>query len=61
MKIKTITTYTQEIEQTWEVPDDTDIGEVLDLGLPAEAELIGESSVLGNDFYGEITKVERID
>jgi len=61
MKIKVTTSYTTEIEQTWEVSDDTDIGEVLDLGLPANAELIGETTVLGNDYYGEILKVEVIE
>ena len=61
MKIRVTTSYTTEIEQTWEVPDDTDIGEVLDLGLPADAELIGETNVLGNDYYGEITEVEVIE
>jgi len=61
MKIRVITTYTTDVEQTWEVPDDTDIGEVLDVGLPAKAELIGETEVLGNDYYGEILKVEVIE
>lgn len=61
MKIRVITTYTTDVEQTWEVPDDTDIGEVLDVGLPEEAELISETTVLGNDYYGEITEVERLE
>lgn len=61
MKIKVITTYTTDVEQTWEVPDDTDIDEVLDEGLPAEAELIGETEVLGNNYYGIILKVERLE
>jgi hypothetical protein len=61
MKIRVITTYTTDVEQTWEVPDNTDIDEVLGLGLPAEAELIGETEVLGNDYYGEITKIEVIE
>ena len=61
MKIKVITSYTTEIEQTWEVPDGTDLDKVIDLGLPSEAELIGETNVLGNDYYGEITEVRRIE
>lgn len=61
MKIRVITTYTTDVEQTWEVPDDTDIGEVLDEGLPEEAELIGETEVLGNNYYGIILKVERLE
>lgn len=61
MKIRVLTSYTTEIEQTWEVPDDTDIGEVLDEGVPSEAELIGETEVLGNNYYGIILKVEVIE
>ncbi len=61
MKIRVTTSYTTEIEQTWEVPDNTNIDKVLDLGLPADAELIGETTVLGNDYYGEITEVRRVE
>ena len=61
MKIRVITTYTTELEQTWEVPDNTDIDEILSWGLPEEAELISETTVLGKDYYGEITEVERLE
>jgi len=61
MKIKVITSYTTEIEQTWEVPDNTNLDEVIGLGLPSEAVLIGETNVLGNDYYGEITEVEVLE
>lgn len=61
MKIEVTTTYTTSVLQTWEVPDDTDLDRVLGLGLPAEAELIGETTVLGNDYYGEITEVRKIE
>lgn len=61
MKIRVTTSYTTEIEQTWEVPDNTNLDEVIGLGLPSEAVLIGETNVLGNDYYGEITEVRRIE
>lgn len=61
MKIKVITSYTTEVEQTWEVPNNTDLNMVLAVGLPVEAELIGETNVLGNDYYGEITEVRRVE
>lgn len=61
MKIKVITSYTTEVEQTWEVPNSTDLNMILETGLPAEAELIDETKVLGNDYYGEITEAWRIE
>lgn len=61
MKIRVTTSYTTEIEQTWKVPDNTNLDEVIGLGLPSEAVLIGETTVLGNDYYGEITEVEVIE
>jgi hypothetical protein len=61
MKIKVITSYTTEVEQTWEIPNSTDLDMVLAVGLPVEAELIGETTVLGNDYYGEITEVRRVE
>lgn len=61
MKIKVITSYTTEVEQTWEVPNSTDLNMILETGLPVEAELIGETNVLGNDYYGEITEVRRVE
>lgn len=60
MKIKVITSYTTEVEQTWEVPDDTDLDMVFSRRLPADAELIGETNVLGHDYYGEITEIRII-
>jgi hypothetical protein len=60
MKIKVITSYTTEIEQTWEVSDNTDLDRIIALGLPAEAKLVSETNILGNDYYGEITEVRRI-
>ena len=61
MKIKVITSYTTEVEQTWEVPDDTDFDMVFSYGLPADAEFVGETNVLGHDYYGEITEIRRIE
>lgn len=61
MKIKVITSYTTEVEQTWEVPNNTDLNMILAVGLPVDAELIGETNVLGNDYYGEITEVWRVE
>lgn len=61
MKIKVITSYTTEVEQTWEVPDNTNIDKVLDLGLPDDAVLIGETTVLGHDYYGDIIEIRRIE
>jgi len=61
MKIKVITSYTTEVEQTWEVPDNTDFDMILAFGLPVEAEFIGETNILGNDYYGEITEVRRVE
>lgn len=61
MKIKVITSYTTEVEQTWEVPNNTDLDMIFSRGLPAEAELIGETNVLGHDYYGEIVEIRRIE
>lgn len=60
MKIKVITSYTTEVEQTWEVPNNTDLDMIFSRGLPAEAELIGETNVLGHDYYGDIVEIRRI-
>ena len=61
MKIKVITSYTTEVEQTWEVPNNTDLNMILAVGLPVDAELIGETNVLGNDYDGENTEVWRVE
>lgn len=61
MKIKVITSYTTEVEQTWEVPNNTDLDTIFSHGLPAEAELIGETNILGHDYYGDIIEIRRIE
>ena len=61
MKIKVITSYTTEVEQTWEVPDNTDLNMIFSRSLPVDAELIGETNVLGHDYYGDIIEIRRIE
>jgi len=34
---------------------------ILETGLPIESELINKTKVLGNDYYGEITEVKRVE
>ena len=61
MKIKVITSYTTEVEQTWEVPNNTNLNMIFARGLPADAELVGETNVLGHDYYGDIIEIEKIE